>query len=141
MPRLRPRPRGSAAEGADESAALKPLFVHSMPGHLVRRLQQVAVRLFSEGVGAELTPVQFASLCAISDRPQIGQAALAALIGYDRATIGGVIDRLEQKACLSEYPRPTTGVQMPSRLHSPGNNASKKTKRTSKPYSRNCSHR
>jgi len=106
MPRLRPRPRGSAAEGADESAALKPLFVHSMPGHLVRRLQQVAVRLFSEGVGAELTPVQFASLCAISDRPQIGQAALAALIGYDRATIGGVIDRLEQKGLLVRIPSP-----------------------------------
>ena len=29
------------------------------------------------------------------------QASIAAKIAYDRATIGGVIDRLEQKGCVS----------------------------------------
>ena len=59
------------------------------------------MRLFAEEVNGDLTPVQFAALCAISDRPNIGQAALAALIGYDRATMGGVIDRLEQKGLVA----------------------------------------
>ncbi|HEY8580620.1 MAG TPA: MarR family transcriptional regulator, partial [Beijerinckiaceae bacterium] len=80
------------------------LEVLRMPGHHIRRLQQVAVRLFAETVGAELTPVQYAALVAIAQRPGVGQAALAALIGYDRATIGGVIDRLEQKGWVQRKP-------------------------------------
>ena len=100
MPRLS---RATKNEGATKSndPLHSGLFVHSMPGHLVRRLQQVAVRLFSDEVNGDLTPVQFAALCAINDRPNIGQAALAALIGYDRATMGGVIDRLEQKGFVA----------------------------------------
>lgn len=89
MPRLK-----QADTGMDEQP---DLFVHRMPGHYIRRVQQVAVRLFAEGVDGDITPVQFAALATISDSPGIGQAALAAMIGYDRATIGGVVDRLEAK--------------------------------------------
>jgi DNA-binding MarR family transcriptional regulator len=76
------------------------LFVHTMPGHFIRRVQQVAVRLFAEGVSGDITPVQFAVLTTLDDCPDLGQAALAAMIGYDRATIGGVIDRLEVKGLV-----------------------------------------
>ena len=82
------------------------LSVHRMPGHFIRRLQQVAVRLFSDCVGPELTPVQYAALSAIAQSHGAGQAALAALIGYDRATIGGVIDRLEQKGWVARSGSP-----------------------------------
>jgi DNA-binding MarR family transcriptional regulator len=44
--------------------------------------------------------VQFAALDAIAQQPGIDQASLAATIGFDRATIGGVIDRLEQKGLV-----------------------------------------
>ncbi|HEV3239299.1 MAG TPA: MarR family transcriptional regulator [Casimicrobiaceae bacterium] len=76
------------------------LIIHHMPGHFIRRLQQVAVKLFFVEVGIAMTPVQFAALAAVAQRPRIDQAALSALIGYDRATIGGVIDRLESKGWL-----------------------------------------
>lgn len=76
------------------------LIIHHMPGHLIRRLQQVAVKLFFVRVGIALTPVQFAALAALAQRRRIDQATLSALIGYDRATIGGVIDRLESKGWL-----------------------------------------
>jgi MarR family transcriptional regulator, temperature-dependent positive regulator of motility len=44
--------------------------------------------------------VQFAALDAISQQPDIDQSSLAATIGFDRATIGGVIDRLERKGLV-----------------------------------------
>ena len=59
------------------------------------------MRLFAEEANVDLTPVQYAALLAVAQRPGVGQAQLAALIGYDRATIGGVIDRLEQKKWLA----------------------------------------
>lgn len=77
-----------------------------MPGHLVRRLQQVAVRLFAETLADELTPVQFAALAALAREPGMDQAALSASIGYDRATIGGVIDRLQRRGLLERVPDP-----------------------------------
>jgi len=37
---------------------------------------------------------------AVATTPGIDQASIAAQIAYDRATIGGVIDRLEQKGWI-----------------------------------------
>lgn len=76
------------------------LEIHSMPGHLIRRLNQISVSVFSERVGEaghDVTPVQFAALNAIEADPGLDQARLAGLIAYDRVTIGGVVDRLVQK--------------------------------------------
>jgi MarR family transcriptional regulator, temperature-dependent positive regulator of motility len=42
--------------------------------------------------------VQFAALTMIAANPGIDQARLATAIAFDRATTGGVIDRLEAKA-------------------------------------------
>jgi len=89
-----------------QRASAPSLYVQDMPGHYIRRVQQVAARLFSEGVEGEITPVQFAALSALADRPGLGQAALASLIGYDRATIGGVIDRLETRGWVRRAPAP-----------------------------------
>lgn len=71
-----------------------------MAGHLIRRLHQQSTQVFlarTQAAGFDLTPVQFAALDAIAEQPGIDQAGLAATIGFDRATIGGVIDRLEHK--------------------------------------------
>lgn len=77
------------------------LIIHHMPGHLILRLRQVAVKLFFVCAGVALIPVQFAALAAVAQRPRIDQVTLSALIGYDRATIGRVIDRLESKGFLA----------------------------------------
>ncbi len=73
-----------------------------MPGHLIRRLHQLSTRFLQQvgAAGFNLTPVQFAALDALADRPGIDQARLAQAIAKDRATIGAVIDRLEQKGLL-----------------------------------------
>lgn len=72
--------------------------IHAMPGHLVRRLNQISVALFMDRMavaGLALTPVQFAALSAIREHPGIDQATVAGLVAYDRATLGKVIDRLD----------------------------------------------
>ncbi|KQU86444.1 hypothetical protein ASD00_31275 [Ensifer sp. Root31] len=71
-----------------------------MPGHLVRRMAQVGASVFVEAAaraGYDLTSVQYAALKAIERYSGIDQTTLAGAIAYDRTTIGGVIDRLEQK--------------------------------------------
>lgn len=71
-----------------------------MAGHMIRRMNQISTHVFAKHMqrnGVDLTPVQFAAMDAISTYPGIDQASVAAKIAYDRATIGGVIDRLEQK--------------------------------------------
>ena len=74
-----------------------------MAGHLIRRLHQQSTQVFqtrTQAAGFELTSVQFAALDGIAQQPGIDQASLAATIGFDRATIGGVIDRLELKGLV-----------------------------------------
>jgi DNA-binding MarR family transcriptional regulator len=71
-----------------------------MPGHLIRRLHQQSTHIFllrTQLAGYDITPVQFAALEAIHAHPEADQAHVAERIGYDRATIGGVIDRMEKK--------------------------------------------
>ena len=71
-----------------------------MVGHLIRRLHQQSTQVYqarTQAAGLDLTSVQFAALDAIARQPGTDQASLASAIGFDRATIGGVIDRLENK--------------------------------------------
>lgn len=75
-----------------------------MPGHLIRRLNQVSASVFQERVraaGYDLTSVQFAAMNTMQLNPGIDQATLAGLIAYDRATIGGVVERLERKGLVT----------------------------------------
>lgn len=73
-------------------------LVHDKPGHLIRRLQQIAVALFmTETKDYDVTPVQYAALLAVSLHPGIDQTALVNIIAFDRSTIGGVVGRLVAK--------------------------------------------
>ena len=78
-----------------------------LPGHYIRRLQQIAVGVFMEETQAfGVTPVQFAALNALLATPGIDQRTLAASIGFDTSTIGGVVDRLEARGWLQRQVSP-----------------------------------
>ena len=48
-----------------------------MPGHLIRRLQQIALALFlDQAKSFDFTPVQYAALVAIGNQPGLDQTAL-----------------------------------------------------------------
>ena len=85
------------------------LPIHDMAGHLIRRLNQISVSVFQDrlkAAGFDLTPVQYACLATLDQKPGIDQATLAGLIAYDRATIGTVLDRLETKGLLTRKVSP-----------------------------------
>ncbi len=71
-----------------------------MVGHHIRRLHQISVGAFMSRISEQdldLTQVQFAALSVVKEYPEIDQTSLAQRIACDRATTGGVIDRLEKK--------------------------------------------
>jgi MarR family transcriptional regulator, temperature-dependent positive regulator of motility len=81
-----------------------------MPGHVIRRLHQRSTQVFAQrtlAAGLDLTSVQFAALDAIAAHPGADQATIAQLIAFDRATIGGVVDRLLQKGWIRRGVSPT----------------------------------
>lgn len=80
-----------------------------MPGHLIRRLQQISSSIFAQQMkafGTDLTSPQYAALLMINDHPGIDQATLAGAIAFDRATIGGVVDRLVSKGFVERSTNP-----------------------------------
>jgi DNA-binding MarR family transcriptional regulator len=124
MPGQDKQPNGT---GADAGV---PIEIYDMPGHLIRRLHQASQAAFDAAItnaGFDLTPVQFAALFVAAARPGLDQASLASAIAFDRATTGGVIDRLEGKGLLRRevakgdrrsrllYPQPA-GIEMIERV-------------------------
>ena len=81
--------------------------LEDLPGHHIRRLQQIAVAVFLEETQAHgLTPVQYAALQTVSNAPGIDQRTLASMIGLDTSTIAGVVDRLEARVLLQRSASP-----------------------------------
>lgn len=81
--------------------------LHSKPGHLIRRAQQIAVAIFMEEcAGYDLTPVQYAALVAIRENPGTDATRLSSLIAFDRSTLGNVLERLEARKLVTRYASP-----------------------------------
>ena len=88
------RPRDAAADGA------LSIELYDQPGHLIRRAQQIAVSLFHEQLGYEVTPIQYAVLRALQDHPGVDQVTLAELVALDTSTTAELAVRLEAKGWI-----------------------------------------
>lgn len=81
--------------------------LHTQPGHLIRRAQQIAVALFIEECAElDLTPVQYAAMVAIGEQEGIDATRLSAQVAFDRSTLGNVLERLEARGFVARYPSP-----------------------------------
>ena len=81
--------------------------LETLPGHHIRRLQQIAVAIFLQETEATgVTPVQFAVLQTVANTPGTDQRTLARAIGFDTSTIAGVVDRLEARGLLQRSASP-----------------------------------
>lgn len=95
----------NAAGKEKKSPALqspKVVAITELPGHSIRRLQQIAVSMFMVHTKDHgVTPVQYAALEEVFKSPGLDQRTLAATIRFDTSTIGGVIDRLEKRGLVT----------------------------------------
>ncbi|MDC8784667.1 MarR family winged helix-turn-helix transcriptional regulator [Roseateles koreensis] len=77
------------------------LDLYDQPGHLVRRAQQIAVSMFFEAVApATTTPIQYAILRTLQEKPGIDQVTLAQEIALDSSTTAETAARLEAKGLI-----------------------------------------
>ncbi len=80
--------------------AEKLLFTH--PSHLIRLLQQKSWAIFLEEAAAfDITPPQYTALIVICEHSDIDHLSLGLALGYDRTTIGGLVERLAEKKLIS----------------------------------------
>jgi DNA-binding MarR family transcriptional regulator len=94
-----------AEHGDEATAAEGDLPIYDLPGHLARRLNQIAVSIFLDGARQfGITPVQFSALTAVRHFSGIDQRRLSRAIAFDRSTIGDVVQRLQKKGLLRVEP-------------------------------------
>lgn len=100
--------QSAAAETADESfASRRHTSVWDRPGFLVRRLHQIHVAMFMEGLrDAQITPIQYGLLSILLDMPGLDQFSLAEEIGIDRANVADVLKRLESRKLVARVVDP-----------------------------------
>ena len=80
---------------------MKKIPLSSMPGHLLRRCQQIGVAIFLEACAEyDLTPLQFALLQALVNDGAQDQVTLGGATALDRTTIALLVRNLEQRGLL-----------------------------------------
>jgi len=84
--------------GAVQGSLQMDLF--DQPGHLIRRAQQISVSMFLDAVGRDVTPVQYAVLRMLQERPGIDQVTLASAVALDTSTTAELAARLEGKGWI-----------------------------------------
>lgn len=74
--------------------------LYDQPGHLIRRAHQRSVAAFAEELGRDVTPVQYAVLRMLQERPGIDQVTLAREVALDNSTTADIAARLESKGWI-----------------------------------------
>lgn len=77
--------------------------IKDQPGHLIRRAHQIAVSVFHETLGREVTPVQYAVMRTLQDKPGIDQVTLAQHVALDTSTAADIAARLETKGWITRH--------------------------------------
>lgn len=76
-------------------------------GYWLRRAYQRHMAIFAAVMGdLDLTSVQFAALVKLRDMKAVTQTELGRLIGMDKATISGMVSRLQRRGLLQFRPDP-----------------------------------
>ena len=81
--------------------------IFGMPGHLLRRCQQIAVAIFMQDCADfDLTPLQFILLVTLEEGGPQDQATISGRAALDRTTTAGVIKNLEDRGLATRTVSP-----------------------------------
>jgi DNA-binding MarR family transcriptional regulator len=69
-------------------------------GFILRKANQRHTAIFSELIGDDLTPTQFATLAKLHELGECSQNRLGRLVAMDAASIKGVVDRMVKRGFL-----------------------------------------
>src|SRR5579863_5025169 len=79
--------------------------IYTRPGFLARQLHRVTAGIFDEETASfGLTGLQYGILNVVEVEPGIDQIGVCNILGVDRSTLAGVVDRLEQKSLVARRP-------------------------------------
>ncbi|MFL9825173.1 MarR family winged helix-turn-helix transcriptional regulator [Rhodoplanes sp. SY1] len=99
------RPDAAAARSAPPlaaTAASRPYDFREQIGHLLRRAYQRHVAIFQQNAAdAQLTAVQFVTLCTLRERGPSSQSELVRATAVDQGTIRGIIERLTARRLVA----------------------------------------
>jgi DNA-binding MarR family transcriptional regulator len=84
-----------------EDSSPAEIDLNDQPGHLIRRAHQIAVSVFYERLGREVTPVQYAVMRTLQGKPGIDQVTLAQQVALDTSSTADIAARLEGKGWIS----------------------------------------
>ena len=73
------------------------------PGHLIRRAHQISVSVFLDVVGREVTPIQYAMLMLLGQRPGLDQLTVAQEVAIDTSSCADIAARLEAKGLITRH--------------------------------------
>ena len=73
-------------------------------GFILRQVYQRHAVLFSEGLGEDLTPMQWAVLAKLAELGTSSQNLLGRLTAMDVATVKGVVERLSRRGLIETRP-------------------------------------
>jgi DNA-binding MarR family transcriptional regulator len=95
--------------------------VYRRPGFLLKRCHQVTAALFANHCREfNITPSQYAALCALAEHPGIDQLALGRLVGLDRSTSGLVVKLLAERGLIERSVSDRDSRSMHLRLNAAG---------------------
>lgn len=81
--------------------------IEVLPGHLLRRCQQIAVGIFLDECRAlDLTPLQYAVLQTLAKLGPVDQVRLGGHAALDRTTVTVVVGKLAERGLLARSPSP-----------------------------------
>ena len=91
----------------------KPSYVlDEQIGFILRQVWQRHAAIFAAGIGANLTPTQWAALAKLAETGPCSQNQLGRLTAMDVATIKGVIDRLTARGLTETSADPQDGRRL-----------------------------
>src|SRR5246127_713117 len=89
-----------------------PYVLEEQIGFILRQVWQRHAAIFAAGIGANLTPTQWAALAKLAETGPCSQNQLGRLTAMDVATIKGVIDRLTARGLTETSSDPEDGRRL-----------------------------